>query len=163
MLFVIIFHQVPQPQYIELYASLIHLHLQSLPALSRLTWWMALLLVQMELLGCCEEKKSLRSHKWMGFNDKLHWWCQVKGFPFKLPSLSTLPCKKSNPVFSRARMRPLPQISVPCSSPVQHLASLACVPSCSLLHGGQEIHGPYGCLRPHDYGERSPKCMGKCG
>lgn len=63
------------------------------------------------------------------------------------PSLS---CRGRNSILSSAgpELKPLSRIFVPHSSPVQHLASLACFPSCSPLCVVPTYHGPCGCLRP---------------
>lgn len=60
---------------------------------------------------------------------------KLRGFSFKAPSLSSSPWKKSNLVFSGGRIEATVQsvCSILKSSPVLHLASLACVPSYSPL------------------------------
>ena len=63
---------------------------------------------------------------------------QLRGFPSLLPnvpSTSVWPWKKFNVVFSRPRLKATSQslCSILKYSPIQHPASLACVPSCSPL------------------------------
>lgn len=66
---------------------------------------------------------------------------------FKVPFPSVLPWKKSSLAFSRARIKILLQslCSIFKHSPLQDLASLVCVPSCSPLRVDPHGHGPRVC------------------
>lgn len=80
---------------------------------------------------------SWDSHGRMWYHRKLYCY-KIKEFPSKVPSPSVSPWKKSNTVFGRARTKAIAQSIhsiLNHQSPVQNMARLACVPSCSPLWG----------------------------
>lgn len=109
--------------------------------------------MEVELLECCGENHLLRPHGRVDFCGSFI-DVKLRGFCSKVLSPFILLWKKSNHVFSRAKIKAIAQnfCSTLKSNTVQHLTSSACVPSCIPLCGVSVAmdHGPCSYLRPHD-------------
>lgn len=93
-------------------------------------------------------------------------YAKSRGFLSKVSFLSILPWKKSNLMFSRARIKATANsfCSILKYSPILNLASLACIPSCS-SQLWVRVAGPWpcSCLKLHGYWERRGEHIGECG
>lgn len=88
------------------------------------------------------ERISWGPHGKMRYHEKI---------PFQRPISLHPPWKKFSLVFSRAGIKATAHslCSLVKCSPVQHLASSVCVPSCIHCVWGPHGPGSWGCLRPH--------------
>lgn len=107
-----------------------------------------LLSVEKEFFGILQGKEFPEVPLgWWSFVEKFTDDVKLRGSPPPIP-----PWKKSNLVFGKANIKAAAQNF--CSSlrhsPVQHLASLACVPSCILLCGGPTWPWAMQLLEPPD-------------